>query len=168
MSQSESELKMAPYPSLDVMRQAHRTLQRKFRGLKDQTPFMDEVVSFVEQGVLTGIVIEDEEDRWTAQGILDYWSAILYRNELNTIDATLHDYDQSLSPEFTDEMCPYIGLGTFGQGEQDQFYGRAAIIKKAIGRVETESFLGILGPAGSGKSSLLRAGVVPALQKRCD
>ena len=162
MSQSESEI--TPYPSLEVMRQAHRDLQRQFRGLKDQTPMLTAVASFVAQGVLTGAIIEDEEDRWSAQGILDYWSAILYRHELSSIDATLHDYDEALAPEFADDMCPYIGLGTFGSGEKGQFHGRSAIIKKALGRIRETGFLGVLGPAGSGKSSLLRAGVIPALQ----
>ena len=159
-----------PFPSLEVMRQAHRKLQHQFRRLKDDSPeahnrAMTNVVNFVKQGVCTGTTIADEDDRWSAQGLLDFWSAILYRHEWNDIDATLQDYDADLAPEFEDHECPYFGLGTYDETEKSAFHGRLSTIKKAITRIDSESFLGILGPAGSGKSSLIRAGVIPKLKK---
>ncbi len=60
---------------------------------------------------------------------------------------------------------PYRGLRAFTEADAPDFFGRAAAVRQIIGRLaEPDRFLAVVGPSGSGKSSLVRAGVVPALR----
>jgi hypothetical protein len=52
--------------------------------------------------------------------------------------------------------------------DEDEFYGRDLDIAAALVRLARSGFLAVSGASGSGKSSLVRAGVVPALQRRGD
>ena len=70
-------------------------------------------------------------------------------------------------------LCPYKGLNYFEEADADLFVGREALTAKLVERVlslaskyqPSESrFLGIVGASGSGKSSLVRAGLVSALR----
>jgi len=70
-------------------------------------------------------------------------------------------------------MCPYKGLDYFDEADADLFVGREALTEKLTGRVLTllsedgvdqGRFFAIVGASGSGKSSLVRAGLVPALR----
>lgn len=61
--------------------------------------------------------------------------------------------------------CPYPGMRAFKAKEEDQYFGRSALIESTIKRLRLESFLALLGPSGSGKSSFLHAGVVPRLDR---
>ena len=60
-------------------------------------------------------------------------------------------------------ICPFKGLEPFETGDADIFFGRERLVEELVGRLADAPLLAIVGPSGSGKSSLLRAGVVPAL-----
>ncbi len=64
------------------------------------------------------------------------------------------------------DICPYKGLEYFDFNESDPkyFYGREALTDKLIDRVRQNNFLAILGASGSGKSSVLRAGLLHQLK----
>ncbi|NET91215.1 MAG: hypothetical protein F6K45_24510 [Kamptonema sp. SIO1D9] len=66
-----------------------------------------------------------------------------------------------------DEICPYKGLRFFDVDDAPYFYGREALTQKLIERVQVGkgNFLAVLGVSGSGKSSLLRAGLIYQLQQ---
>ena len=66
---------------------------------------------------------------------------------------------------FTAPVCPYPGMKPFTADERARFYGREAEIKQAVERLRRHPFLAIIGSSGSGKSSLLAAGILPALEK---
>jgi hypothetical protein len=57
---------------------------------------------------------------------------------------------------------PYMGLRYFDTSDADLFYGREALTHELLARVQKESFLAIVGASGSGKSSVARAGLIPA------
>ncbi len=61
--------------------------------------------------------------------------------------------------------CPYRGLEPFGEDQSELFFGREEETVSAVERLRGARFLAVLGPSGGGKSSLLRAGVVPALRR---
>ena len=70
-------------------------------------------------------------------------------------------------------LCPYKGLNYFDEADADLFVGREALTSKLVERVisltsnqrpNEDRFLAIVGASGSGKSSLVRAGLVPALR----
>jgi WD40 repeat protein/DNA-binding SARP family transcriptional activator len=61
------------------------------------------------------------------------------------------------------DVCPYKGLARFEATDVEFFFGREAVVAEAIARLVDGRFLALVGPSGSGKSSLLRAGILPAL-----
>lgn len=62
-------------------------------------------------------------------------------------------------------VSPYRGLGAFREEDASYYFGRAAKIKELIAKTETKSFVPVLGPSGSGKSSLVYAGLLPHLRR---
>ena len=60
---------------------------------------------------------------------------------------------------------PYPGLRAFRLEESDRFFGRDAEIEDLLERlvVRNDRFIAVIGPSGSGKSSLVYAGLIPAL-----
>ena len=60
-------------------------------------------------------------------------------------------------------VCPFKGLASFEPVDADYFFGRERLVAELVARLVGAGFLGIVGPSGSGKSSVLRAGLVPAL-----
>ena len=63
-----------------------------------------------------------------------------------------------------DIVNPYVGLAAFGEADADLFFGRNQLIPTLSQRIHDERFLAIVGPSGSGKSSVVRAGLLPALR----
>ncbi|MFD4863200.1 nSTAND1 domain-containing NTPase [Streptomyces atratus] len=59
---------------------------------------------------------------------------------------------------------PYRGLVRFEAGDSDRFFGRNRLTDDLLQLLRHRRFAAVFGPSGSGKSSLLRAGLVPALQ----
>ena len=64
---------------------------------------------------------------------------------------------------------PYKGLYYFDENDAEMFFGRedltAALVEKLSTGVEADHrFLAIIGASGSGKSSLVRAGLIPSLR----
>ena len=70
--------------------------------------------------------------------------------------------DYSLAP--ADVPCPYKGLLPFQPEDRELFFGREQLVKDLAERLRGSRVLAVVGPSGSGKSSLVRAGLVPALQ----
>ena len=64
------------------------------------------------------------------------------------------------------DICPYKGLEYFDCNNEDYkyFYGREKLTDKLLDRVRQNNFLAILGASGSGKSSVLRAGLLHQIQ----
>jgi WD40 repeat protein len=65
-----------------------------------------------------------------------------------------------------DELCPYVGLRAFRPTEADNFFGRENLTEELFSRVIADPFLAVFGASGSGKSSLLRAGLLPRITAR--
>jgi hypothetical protein len=60
---------------------------------------------------------------------------------------------------------PYPGLRPFRQEETDIFFGREEHTDQLLERLANHRFLAVTGLSGSGKSSLVRAGLIPALNR---
>jgi WD40 repeat protein/class 3 adenylate cyclase len=58
---------------------------------------------------------------------------------------------------------PYKGLESFQPQDAEFFFGREELIADLAERLSDGSFLAVVGPSGSGKSSVVRAGLVPAI-----
>lgn len=71
-----------------------------------------------------------------------------------------------------DTICPYRGLDAFREEDAAFFFGRGSAddpnsaIGELVRKVSGQSFVMVVGRSGSGKSSLVRAGLVPALRRQ--
>ena len=67
-----------------------------------------------------------------------------------------------------DVANPYMGLASFDDSDADRFFGRERLVSELLGRLSgntiTSRCLVVVGPSGSGKSSVVRAGLTPALR----
>jgi DNA-binding SARP family transcriptional activator len=61
------------------------------------------------------------------------------------------------------DVCPYKGLARFEAADAEFFCGREQVVAEGVGHLVGGRFLALVGPSGSGKSSLLRAGLLHAL-----
>jgi DNA-binding SARP family transcriptional activator/WD40 repeat protein len=59
--------------------------------------------------------------------------------------------------------CPYKGLARFEAADAANFFGRERLVAELVARIAEAGLLAVVGPSGSGKSSLVRAGLLPAL-----
>jgi len=71
----------------------------------------------------------------------------------------------TFQPKPFDGRCPYKGLDAFEEDDAELFFGRDKIVKELVGRVQESRAVFIIGPSGSGKSSLVRAGLLHALKQ---
>ncbi|GLF99960.1 helix-turn-helix domain-containing protein, partial [Streptomyces yaizuensis] len=63
------------------------------------------------------------------------------------------------------EVVPYRGLARYESGDGALFFGRERVTADVLALVGRRRFAAVFGPSGSGKSSLLRAAVIPALRR---
>lgn len=67
--------------------------------------------------------------------------------------------------EMLDADNPFVGLRSFGEGDADRFFGRERLVDEIIGRIDAgSSLIALVGSSGSGKSSVLHAGLVNAIR----
>ena len=63
------------------------------------------------------------------------------------------------------EICPYRGLRPFREEDATFFCGREAFTEKLVAAVERTSLVAVVGASGIGKSSVVRAGLIPRLRQ---
>ncbi|MCS6789366.1 MAG: LysM peptidoglycan-binding domain-containing protein [Bacteroidia bacterium] len=80
------------------------------------------------------------------------------------IEKSLAEARRSAIWSETKRSCPYIGLRPFEEGEAIFFHGREKHIRKILELLEERKFVMVSGASGDGKSSLVFAGVLPALR----
>lgn len=81
--------------------------------------------------------------------------------------ATVAEFRQAwLEAPAPPDFSPYKGLQTYQEEDADLFFGREAQVTAMLAYLETHHFMAVVGPSGVGKSSLVRAGLIPALKDR--
>ena len=86
----------------------------------------------------------------SASALLERLEALLPERQRQELDA-----DES----------PYTGLSAFQRSDANRFFGRTRDIVRLTARVSQHGLLAVTGPSGAGKSSLVRAGLIPALER---
>ncbi|HKY52775.1 MAG TPA: ATP-binding protein, partial [Anaerolineales bacterium] len=80
------------------------------------------------------------------------------------VSVLLKQITTTLQPKPFDGRCPYKGLEVFEEEDAELFFGRERLVNELVGRVKESRTVFITGPSGSGKSSLVRAGLIHALK----
>ncbi|WP_414755163.1 eIF2A-related protein [Anabaena sp. CCY 9910] len=62
-------------------------------------------------------------------------------------------------------ICPYRGLQAFQEEDIQYFYGRETLTQQLIADLATKSFMAVVGASGSGKSSVVQAGLIAQLRR---
>lgn len=70
-----------------------------------------------------------------------------------------------IQTELVQEVCPYRGLEFFDEVHADYFFGREELTDDLIERLRISNFVAVVGASGSGKSSLIRAGLIYKLRQ---
>lgn len=153
-----------PFLSLVALRAAHTALLRRHRSEGETPDLIAAADKFLAHGRATGALLAEDDERWTAQSLLDYWSATLYRAGTAAPDATLDPFDPALAPALPDDACPFLGLDAFREENAALFFGRRQVVSDLLNLLRAKRLAAVVGPSGSGKSSLVRAGLIPLLR----
>jgi len=88
-----------------------------------------------------------------------------------SVDAFLAELTDAVGPEsvaidetYTATENPYKGLQAFAESDSDDFYGRESLVRELASAIGEHRLVAVVGPSGIGKSSVVRAGLVPALR----
>jgi len=71
-------------------------------------------------------------------------------------------------PDARASVCPYRGLEPFREEDEHFFVGREAFVHTLLEKIGQRPLVGVVGASGSGKSSVVLAGLVPSLRQRAD
>ena len=172
MSDAAVSQPVAPFESASELREAHASLLEALdrqlgqdASAEDDTSALAQLETcirqFLERGAATGVYLEEIRERTACQVLLDYWVSSLSQVGLRVSGARLARFDEGQLPDLKDKLCPYVGLEAFR--DQTFFFGREADTQTVLAQVHTAPLVVVLGASGSGKSSLVMGGVLPAL-----
>ena len=100
--------------------------------------------------------------RWSSKDTdieLDFWLS----GTSGVMEILLPEVQRSHNEVFEIDLCPYKSLEPFAPDDAYFFHGREGITKEIIHKLASTSFVAVVGASGSGKSSIVKAGVVPRL-----
>ncbi len=93
--------------------------------------------------------------------------------DLRRLEERILLHDPALLPHGLDETeisgrpdhAPFKGLLAFDEEDEGDFFGRDGLVAEILRRVESDRLIAVVGPSGSGKSSVVTAGVLPRIRK---
>ncbi|MFN8413442.1 MAG: PrsW family glutamic-type intramembrane protease [Anaerolineales bacterium] len=85
---------------------------------------------------------------------------------MEVLDISFRALCQGKNPPPYDSRPPFLGLFAFKPEDKDFFFGRDALVLKLVKRIKQYPFLAVTGASGSGKSSLVMAGLIPMLEAK--
>ena len=169
------------------------TMRRALLDLLNQLPILDtpagrdlllrdlpsELVTHIPRDTAKAVdldaIVHAADAWWPSDGPLaDYPLRRLVENAGNLADGSemrpqlatfLAQLPATLDPSAR-PRCPYPGMVPFTPQDARFFYGRAPEIVEMLQRLRLARALLVIGPSGSGKSSLVTAGLLPALARR--
>lgn len=116
--------------------------------------------------VSTGIVTNYALTDWVSNALKSEMQQPLFENSGSEIVLTrCQNVSTIIKTELAQEVCPYRGLECFDEAHAEYFFGRENLTDQLIEKLKTRNFVAVLGASGSGKSSLVRAGLIHQLRQ---
>ena len=84
---------------------------------------------------------------------------------VDEVSVLITQIQSTFQPKPFDGRCPYKGLDVFEEEDAELFFGREKLVDDLVSRVKDSRTIFVTGPSGSGKSSLVRAGLIHALKQ---
>ena len=103
---------------------------------------------------------------WADAGSAVVGLAVAADKEAGSCTAYLLPIDQVLAADLDLLPCPYRGLTPFDEDDAALFHGRDVHVRAVVDMLAAQPLVVVAGRSGVGKSSLIRAGVVPAVRAR--
>jgi DNA-binding SARP family transcriptional activator len=89
--------------------------------------------------------------------------------DLVALEQAILRHDPALAPVSAlaepSAACPYLGLVHYDVDDAELFFGRDADVEACVRKLFEVGAITVIGPSGSGKSSLVRAGIAAALRR---
>ena len=141
-----------------------------YRHLNEPLPMIDhESLNLppVFNGIIQRATAKNPSERHRDAGELNDELQEALRESDESMELTLEELDFA-ELELLETKNPYKGLRAFQQADAADFFGRTDMIARVLRRLQEavvqSNFLAVIGPSGSGKSSLVKAGVLPGLR----
>ncbi|QZZ21918.1 caspase family protein [Leptothermofonsia sichuanensis E412] len=116
----------------------------------------------VPTGTVTNYALTD----WVSNALKTETQQPLFENSGSEIVLTrCQGAPTLLKTELSQEICPYRGLECFDEAHAEYFFGREDLTDQLIEKLKTRNFVAVVGASGSGKSSLVRAGLIHQLRQ---
>jgi WD40 repeat protein/uncharacterized caspase-like protein len=111
----------------------------------------------------------------TAAGLITKLQKALYGNDIafypwlsgaSEVIEFLLPAEAAAQTVFDAGICPYKGLEAFAKKDAPFFQGRSNLVREIVTKLQANKFLAVVGASGSGKSSVVKAGVFPQLEQQ--
>lgn len=113
-------------------------------------------------GVVTNYALTD----WVSTALKGESQQPLFENSGSEIVLTrCQSPTGSNQPTATQDICPYRGLEPFNEEHAEYFFGRESLTDHLVDKLKSDNFIAVVGASGSGKSSLVKAGLVHKLRR---
>ncbi|KST69469.1 nSTAND1 domain-containing NTPase [Mastigocoleus testarum] len=106
----------------------------------------------------------------TCQSLLKYFRSeareveVLQMGGGRTIKLVTHEYEIINPTMHLNKHNPYVALKSFDDQKKQYFYGREQAVRALLDRLNQSRFISVIGASGCGKSSLVKAGLLPRIQ----
>lgn len=143
----------------------HGELLRRRQFEEHSAGYLNEVEQFLHEAQAAGAFLDTFDDRRSAQNTLNYWSNVLFTNQRTDADATLAEFDPDLSNSTPLQDLDFPWEVPESKGLAGLFSQRQELSRQLVSRmIEGQRLLALMGPTGSGRSSLITDGLVPLLK----
>ncbi len=159
----------AGFETLDELQQRHLELMRAAREARTGGAWQPaSVMPFLKRARATGARLSAIQERELAQAMLDFWVTELGASALGSEGGfsglSLAPFDERALPDLG-EQSPFKGLSPYTEADAETFFGRESATIALAEMVLSRPITIVSGASGSGKSSLIFAGLLPRLKK---
>jgi len=149
------------------------TTYRKFGEIYTNN---NESCSTVKAAVLKSLASDRGDDRGVvdARAMFDYVAAELQGTGQEAViyghGKPLRIVDYGVAETEVEDICPYMGLNPFDESSAQWFFGRDRTFRRLMQKINESSspnpFVLLIGASGCGKSSLVKAKLIPEMRQR--